>query len=97
MSNPKEKKLVDTKIGDVAPTKIEERKAYVAQVAGFHTDILEKKLNQMIVACHILLEEPENSSETDLALKGTIYSFRELIRWGKSMVNEQISYNNKDN
>jgi len=85
-----DKPLIDAKIGDPSPVDTEQRKLYVAQVAGLHKEILEPKLKKMISTAHSILENENNSRDADLALKGAIYSFWEIIRWGEKMVNEQL-------
>lgn len=67
------------------------RKGYVASVAGFYKDILEPKLKQCIAVAHNLLDEPSNDRDFDLTLKGVVYSFRELMKWGETMHNEQVA------
>ena len=87
----KKKDLVDVKMGDPAPIDSEQRKLYVSKIAGLHKEILEPKLKQMISSIHTLLEDETNPRDLDQTLKGTIYAFWEIIRWGNMMVNEQIS------
>lgn len=82
-------KLVDFSTADPTPTDTEERKDYVAKVAGLYTEILEPKLNQMIAASHVLLENGENLPQVDYTLKGTIYAFREFKVWCEKMVKER--------
>lgn len=88
----KERSIIDTNIGDTTPTDSEARKMYVASVAGFFKNIMEPKLKEMISVAHNVLEERDSDRDFDLILKGIIYSYRDLIRWGESMLNEQISY-----
>lgn len=89
-------KPLDTKIHD-PEMGTEAMKLYAGQVAGLHTDILKPKFESMIAACHVLLEDPDNSQELDAILKGSVYALREIIKWGDSMVNLQTSYmNNQD-
>lgn len=78
-------------VGDPSPVEPEMRKEYVARVAGLHTDIFRPKLMQMISVAYKLLEDPDNPKLSDQALKGAIYAFREIIRWGDMMVNEQMA------
>lgn len=82
---------IDPFMGDIEPKDAETRKLYVAQVAGFHKDVLDPKLRKMIASTHVMLEEASNDRDTDQAIKGTLYAFRELIRWGSLMVNEHVS------
>lgn len=83
--------IIDVKIGDPSPIDKVKRSGYVSQVAGLHKQILEPKLKQMISNMHLLLEEATNDRETDQTLKGAIFLAWELIRWGDSMVNEQVA------
>lgn len=82
---------IDITLGDPTPTDSEQRKAYVAQVAGFFESILKPKINHMIMVTHNLLEATDTDRDFDLVLKGVIYSFREFKKWGESMVNEQLA------
>ena len=88
----KQKSIIDTNIGDTTPVDSEERKMYVASVAGFFKNIMGPKLEEMISVAHNVLEERDSDRDFDLILKGVIYSYRDLIRWGESMLNEQLSY-----
>lgn len=88
---------VDIKMSDPSPNDTEKRQSYVAEVAGFHKKILEPKLKQMISSAQDLLSNTSNSRDEDLALKGSIYAFWELIYWGESMVNEQLANQTKEN
>ena len=87
----KTRKTIDPFMGDPSPVDTEQRKLYVAQVAGLHKDILEPKLRHMIAKSFTMLEESTNDREFDQAVKGTIYALREIIRWGESMLNEQLA------
>lgn len=84
-------------VGDPSPTDVDVRKMYVAQVAGLHKDILEPKLTQLISNAHKLWGDTSNDREYDLLLKGAVYGYMELLSWGKSMINEQISNQNENN
>ncbi len=90
-------KIIDMDLGDPSPKDTENRKLYVAQVAGIHKEILEPKFRQMISATHALMEPTDNERDYDLILKGVCYALREMLRWGESMVNEQMSYQSGDN
>lgn len=85
--------LVDITIHDPVPTKEDERKAYVAEVSGFHKKILEPKINHMISVAHTLFEETNSDRDYDLILKGVVYSFREFLKWGNAMISEHMAYN----
>lgn len=84
--------VIDVDIGDPIPSTGDARKVFVLRVAGFHKDVLSKKLYQMISAFHRLLEEETNDRETDLYLKIGTYVCRDLIKWGDLMINEALSY-----
>lgn len=86
-----QKVVIGGEVGDPTPKDRAERRMYVAKVAGLHKDVLEPKLKHMIQTAHILLEETGNPEKYDDTLKGAVYSFRELLRWGESMLNEQIA------
>lgn len=86
-SNP----IVDTSLGDPIPEDSEERRMYVAKVAGFFKETMEPKLKYMISTAHNMLESTSGDRDYDLVLKGVIYSFREMIKWGEAMLNEQLS------
>jgi len=88
------KDLIDVSARDPSPTDKEARALYVSQVAGIYKEILEPKLKQMITRAHDMLEEASNDREYDQAIKGTIYAFRELMRWGELMVSEQVDNQN---
>lgn len=83
--------IVSMDVGDPSPKDKEERKLYVAAIAGFHKDYLKPKIQQMISTTHSLLKDMQNERELDLVLKGTVYSLEELDKWGDSMISEQVS------
>lgn len=89
---PTQKEYFDVSIGDPTPTDSDARKLYVGQSAGFFKSILEPKIKHMISVTHNMLEETNSDRDFDLILKGVVYSFREFLKWGESMVNEQMSY-----
>lgn len=91
------KGLIDVRVGDPSPADKEKRASYVGVVAGLHTDILEPKLKQMISNLHEMLESSTNDRDFDQSLKGAVYFAWELIRWGQSMVNEQIANQTNQN
>ena len=88
--------LIDVDLSDPTPLKTEARRAYVAHVAGFFFDILEKKLKFMLSNVHTLMEDSENDERRKNQLVGAAYSLRELLFWGRNMTNEHISYLNKE-
>lgn len=84
--------------GDPAPFDSAKRKLYIAQVAGFHKDILAPKLKHLI---RLMREEFEKvnrdtfgytQQEYDLYLKGAINFGWLLNDWGDHAINEVISY-----
>lgn len=83
--------IVDINVGDPSPTDKEDRKLYVAAVAGFHKNYLKPKINQMISTTNSILKDIQNERDLDLVLKGSIYAFEELNRWGDVMISEQVS------
>ena len=85
------KPVFDVSLGDPTPTDTDARKAYVAQVAGFFKGVMEPKVNYMISVTHKMLEEAGSDRDFDLILKGVVYSFREFLKWGEVMVNEQVA------
>lgn len=83
--------LIKIDIGDPTPEKAEERRAYIARVAGFYKDILQPKCLQMISIFHKLLEEETNDSKTDSILKIGVYICREWMKWGDQAISEQVA------
>lgn len=77
---------------DPSPTEVVERKAYVAKVAGFFQDVFNKKIYAMISASHTLLEDESLTEKQSDKILGSIYSLREFLHWGKTMLNEHLSY-----
>lgn len=88
--------LIDIDMSDPAPSDTDSRKAYVAQVAGFYFDILEKKVKQMLSNVHTLMEDCENDDKRNHQLAGAAYSLREFLFWGRAMTNEHMSYLTKE-
>ena len=80
-----------------------DRKSFVARVAGFHFDILSKKIKRMIAdtreAMMTLNRETfgYSNSEFDLYLKGMENGLWMLYEWGESAVNEKIGEDKGDN
>lgn len=83
---------IDVDVSDPVPDKSQERKEYVARIAGFYTDILKKKLVHMISNFHKALEEETNNRDGDFVLKAGVYVCREFMLWGQNMIKEQIGY-----
>ena len=88
--------LVDTDMGDPSPLEKEARMAYVARVSGFFQDIFEQKLKYMISNTHNLMEQEENTEKQMDKLVGAVFSLRELLLWGRNMLNEHVSYLQKE-
>ena len=84
-------------LNDPSPVDKVERTLYVARVAGLYKDILQPKFNHMISNLHGLLEEATNDREYDQSLKGAIYFAKEVMLWGKLMMNEQIAIQTEQN
>ena len=91
-----EKSVIDISLGDPIPSESDQRKQYVGKVAGFFKDVLKPKLYQMISVAHNILEERDSDREFDMVLKGAIFAYRDIIRWGEAMINEQLSYQSQD-
>lgn len=94
----KERPIIAVDEGDPSPLDTAKRKAYVAQVAGFHKDILSPKLKHFI---RVMREDFEkvnrdtfgySQQEYDLYLKGAINGFWLIHDWGDLAINEVISY-----
>lgn len=94
----KEYPIVAVDEGDPSPTDTAKRKMYIAQVAGFHKDILSPKIKHLV---RLMREEFEkvnrdtfghSQQEYDLYLKGAINFGWLLHDWGESAINEYISY-----
>lgn len=83
--------LIDPFIGDVEPKDEKERKIYVATIAGVFKDFFAPKWKQMIAAAHLLMEDSENTHDTDMKLKGAVYALREHLFWGDRIVNEHVA------
>jgi len=86
---------IDTK--DPSPLDSSQRALYVAQVAGFHNDIMKPKIEQMISDLRSSFEKLDKNtyglsqSEYDLYIKATINSLWLVYDWGESMINEQVA------
>lgn len=91
------KPMIDVDMGDPSPNKYEQRKAYVAAVAGFHKDYLEEKIKKIISDMRQDLERVSrdtygySQAEYDLYLKGAINFGWLLMEWGESMINEHLA------
>lgn len=89
--------ILDVNVGDPSPIDTEQRKEYVARVAGLHKDILQPKIKQMISSIYKDMEFVENSRETDLILKGVIYALKEIDNWANLMISEHVAYVRNEN
>ncbi len=90
--------VIETGIGDIEPTKPDERKAFVASAANFYTAILEQKLKQMIAQVREDLDSvygavPYGMSRLDYDnfLRGTTNAFKLLMDWGEMMKGEHAT------
>lgn len=90
--------VVDMGMEDPEPSDIEQRKLFVGQAAGFHTDILKKKILALISDARGQFEQINRNTfglsqgEYDLFLKGTLNGLWLVHDWGEEMVNEVLSY-----
>lgn len=87
--------LVEVDMGNPIPLGSEERKMYVAAVAGFFKDILQPRILYMISRLHNTLEEADQSQ--DERLKGSLDTWRALLHWGNEAINEHVSNLNESN
>ena len=78
-------------VGDPSPKDQEARRAYIADASLSYTGLWEPKMKHLISVSHRLLENGNNSKDEDAVLKGAIFAFRELMRWGNMIVSEQRS------
>lgn len=94
----KERPVIAVDEGDPSPLDTAKRKMYIAQVAGFHKDILSPKIKHLV---RLMREDFEkvnrdtfgySQQEYDLYLKGAINGFWLIHDWGESAINEIISY-----
>ncbi len=91
-------KVIDANIGDVEPTDTKARAAYVASASNFYTEILEKKMLQMIATVRDELDSVVGSTpygmtrfDHDNFLRGTTNAFKLLMDWGEQMKGEHLS------
>lgn len=83
--------VIDMSIGDPEPSEVVARREYVARVAAFHKDVLDKKIKAMISEVRAELEKIENTPKMDEILKGTCNALWLIYDWGEQCVNEMIS------
>lgn len=94
----KERPFIDVDARELIPDDTAKRKMYIAQVAGFHKDILSPKLKVLIGNMREAFEKVNRETygysqqEYDLYLKGAINFGWLLHDWGESAINEMISY-----
>lgn len=94
--------VVEVFVKDPEPSDTVKRKSYVAQVAGFHNDVMKPKLVAMISDARSQFEKITRETygysqeEFDIFLKGTINGLWTIHDWGETMVNEQVSYQNPE-
>lgn len=88
---------IDIDIGDPDKREMEDRKAYVSKVAEIHDNVLLPKLKLMssVVRQDAMNENLPN--EHIRMLQGADYALHELIRWGKKMKSESLSYQQEGN
>lgn len=86
----KPKPVIDVFAGDPdAVTDTEQRKLYVAQVAGFHKDILGPKILNLIAEARAELEKPMQEKLSDI-IRGSINALWLIYGWGEQMLGEQV-------
>lgn len=88
------KYLIFPDVGDPSPIDEKERKKYVGKISVFYRDIFKDKIKQMISNCYKEMEDSRNGRDYDYAMKGAIYSFRELDRWFIKLSGEHLENNN---
>lgn len=86
--------FIEVDMGNPIPLGTDERKAYVAAVAGFFKNTLEQRILYMISRLHNTLEEAEPSQ--DERLKGSLDTWRALLHWGNEAINEHVSNLNEN-
>lgn len=80
-----------------------DRKSFVARVAGFHFDILSKKIKRMIseVREQVMTLNRDtfgySNQEFDIYLKGVENGLWLVWEWGENAVNEKIGEDKGDN
>lgn len=66
---------------DPSPMDSQERAAYLSTVVTFFENIGVKKINQLAAKAREDLSNPLNGREYDLAIKGTINAFAQMLDW----------------
>lgn len=92
------RKVIDTNIGDVEPTDEKKRMEYVAAASNFYSEILEKKLMQMIAQIReeldsFLVTVPlgMNRADYDNYLRGTTNAFKLLMDHYEQLKGEHLA------
>ncbi len=89
MAEHEPKKLhIDMSAGDPEPSDEEERAEYVQRVAGFFTDIMDKKIEYLKSLQAIAMQDPEESDKMTQYRRGAINAFALLQDWGDQMIAE---------
>lgn len=94
----KNRRVIDTSIGDVEPSDGAARASYVASASNFYTGILEKKLMQMIAQIREEMDTVSNPipygmtrAEYDHYLRGTSNAFKLLMDHYERLKGEHLS------
>lgn len=99
----KERPVIAVDEGDPSPSDTAKRRMYITQVAGFHKDILSRKIKHLVRLMREDFEKVNRDTfgysqrEYDLYLKGAINGFWLMYDWGESAINEVISYSQEPN
>lgn len=97
LQDVKAKPVVDVEVLDPAPTAVEERKMFIAEVAGFHHKIMKPRLLKFISDARGQFEELSRNTygfsqeQYDIFLKGTLNAYWLIFEWGEGAINEQIA------
>lgn len=101
--NKRAQKVIDTNIGDVEPVDEKARREYVAAASNFYSDILEKKLRQLIAQIREELDSlgpvpfGMNRADYDNYLRGTSNAFKLLMDYYDQIKGEHLSNITKNN
>lgn len=90
------KTYVDFKVDDGSPVDRNERRQYIASVIGFYSLGFKNKLEHMISQQRAILDNPENSRETDLFIKANINAMSLMLDWGDECMAEHQGYIEED-
>lgn len=90
--------LIDMSSGDVEPTDEGQRRNYVAKASNFYSEILEKKLMQLIAQTREEMDSILNSvpygmtrADYDNYLRGTSNAFKLLMDYYEMLKGEHLS------